>query len=203
MKRPVVGIVDYGAGNQTSLTRSLQSIGCRCMVGRTKRDLDAADVLMLPGVGAFPPAMAELTRLGLVGYLQEQARLGRPLVGICLGMQLLADRSFENGETAGLGLISGDVVPLANGRWHIGWNSIEALAPDLIFSDSSGSWFYFNHFYTLECPRDYQVCRTQHDGPVVAAVHRGNVIGVQFHPEKSQIAGRGLLQRIIEGLCRA
>lgn len=203
MKRITVGIVDYGAGNHASLMRSLQAIGCRSVIGRRSQDLDAAEVLVLPGVGAFPPAMEALHRLDLVEYLREHARAGRPLVGICLGMQLLADRSYENCETDGLGLIPGEVVALENPHWHIGWNRIEATRFTPIFSEISGSWFYFNHSYTLNCPRDYHVCHAQASGTLVAAIQRGNVVGVQFHPEKSQIAGRKLLANIVEGLCRA
>jgi glutamine amidotransferase len=165
--------------------------------------LSDTDLLLLPGVGAFPPAMAALHRHGLVGYLQQQVRDGKPLVGICLGMQLLADASTEHRFTAGLGLIPGQVLPFDQARWHIGWNSIEVVRDDPMLMPSDGRSMYFNHSYVFDAPAEYQLCVARLGQPFTIGVRRGKLLGLQFHPEKSQLAGRELLRNIVEGLCSA
>ncbi len=201
MNRKTVGIVDYGVGNHTSVMRSLQALGHRCHVTNDREILSSADVLVLPGVGAFPSAMSALHHYGLVVYLCELARQGKPFIGLCLGMQLLADESLEHGTTAGLGLIPGTVRPLPAMDWHIGWNSLETVKHDTLMALSDGESFYFNHSYFFDVPADYQsaVSRAQ-DSSFTVAVRRGNVVGLQFHPEKSQAAGKQLLSRLVEGL---
>lgn len=156
MSRTTVGIVDYGVGNHASVWRTLHKLDYRCRVSGDTGVLDATDLLLLPGVGAFPAAMAALHEKNLVGYLQQQARCGRPILGVCLGMQLLAETSRENDLTRGLGIIPGDVVPLGEPRWHIGWNVIEVVKPDPLFSPSDGHSFYFNHSYSYRGPEEYQ-----------------------------------------------
>ncbi len=203
MNRITVGIVDYGVGNHASVWRTLHTLGYRCRISDEAGVLDAANLLLLPGVGAFPPAMAALNARGLSGYLQEQASRQRPILGICLGMQLLADASHENDFTAGLGLIPGEVVPLTTPRWHIGWNTIDQIRPDPLFQSSNGQSFYFNHSYTYSGPGEFQVCHSQQGRIFPAVIRRGQVIGLQFHPEKSQTAGLQLLRQVIEGLCNA
>lgn len=203
MNRITVGIVDYGVGNHASVWRTLHTLGYRCRISDEAGVLDAANLLILPGVGAFPPAMAALNARGLADYLKNQARQQRPILGICLGMQLLADTSRENGLTAGLGLIPGEVVPLIEPRWHIGWNTIEQVRPDPLFQSSDGQSFYFNHSYTYSGPEEFQVCRAHQGKSFPVVIRRGKVIGLQFHPEKSQAAGRQLLRQVIEGLCNA
>ena len=118
-------------------------------------------------------------------------------------MQLLADASTEHELTAGLGLVPGQVTALPGSRWHIGWNTIEVLGGEKMLQPSDGQSLYFNHSYTFEPAREYQVGLVRLDKPFVAAVRRGNVFGLQFHPEKSQLAGRQLLRNVIEGLCCA
>lgn len=202
MKRRTIGIVDYGIGNHTSVWRALHSLDYRCRISSDPEVLSESDVLLLPGVGAFGPAMAALHRHGLVTYLQDRARLGQPLVGICLGMQLLADSSLENGLTAGLALVPGQVTPFPRSCWHIGWNTIEVLGDDPILRQSDGKSVYFNHSYVFDAPEPYRICLSRLDEPFVVGVRRGNLIGLQFHPEKSQAAGRELLRNIVEGLCQ-
>jgi glutamine amidotransferase len=199
-----VGIVDYGVGNLASVYHALHGMGYRCRVSRAFDVLSATDLLLLPGVGAFPAAMQALHECHLVDYLQQQARQERPVVGICLGMQLLADASTEFGLTAGLGLIPGRVSALPNARWHIGWNTIEVLGAEPLLQASDGQSLYFNHSYVFEPAREHQIGLVRLGAvPLTAAVRRGNVVGLQFHPEKSQAAGRQLLRNVIEGLCRA
>ncbi|MEO7157235.1 MAG: imidazole glycerol phosphate synthase subunit HisH, partial [Vicinamibacterales bacterium] len=142
MSTLTVGIVDYGVGNLTSVYRALHSMGYRCRVSRQFEVLSETDLLLLPGVGAFPAAMQALHECNLVEYLQEQARQERPVVGICLGMQLLADASTEYRLTAGLGLIPGQVTALPNARWHTGWNTIEVLDRDALLQPSDGQSLY-------------------------------------------------------------
>lgn len=203
MSRITVGIVDYGVGNHASVWRTLHLIGYRCRVSGETAVLDAADLLLLPGVGAFPSAIAALHERNLFEYLLDQAQRQRPLVGICLGMQLLADASHENGYTKGLGLIPGEIVPLENPRWHIGWNVVEQIRPDALFQESDGQSFYFNHSYVYAGSDEFKVCQARQKEVIPAVIRRGNVLGLQFHPEKSQAAGQQLLRQVIDGLCDA
>jgi len=202
VKRRTIGIVDYGVGNHASVWRALHSLGYRCRVSSEPEVLSQTDLLLLPGVGAFPTAMEALHRHDLVGYLQEQARADRPIVGICLGMQLMADASSELRPTAGLGLIPGQVVAFEQARWHIGWNSIEVVRDDPLLRPSDGQSVYFNHSYVFQAPAEYQVCVARLAETFPIGIRRGNLLGLQFHPEKSQSAGRQLLRNVIEGLCR-
>jgi glutamine amidotransferase len=145
--------------------------------------------------------MEVLHRKDLVEVLLERARTDAPLLGICLGMELLADSSEEFGQTPGLGLIPGQIRPLKDLRWHIGWNSIESTGVDALFQKSDGEFFYFNHSFAYEGPAEFVAAVSRAGGPMVAAVRRQRVVGVQFHPEKSQQAGRRLLSGLIDGLC--
>jgi imidazole glycerol-phosphate synthase subunit HisH len=206
VSRLTVGVIDYAAGNLASVRRVLHSLGYGCRASSCPDILDQTDVLLLPGVGAFPSAMEELNKLGLVSYLQEQARNEKPIIGICLGMQLLADSSEEYGVTAGLGLIPGNVVSLQKKSWHIGWNNIEVLGASHTLKQCDGKSFYFNHSFEFKAPQEYRtaVARLSQDlDPVVVAVQRGSMVGLQFHPEKSQLAGRQLLCDVISELCCA
>lgn len=204
MNRKTVAIVDYGVGNHTSVLRTFQALGHRCRVSSDREILAASDVLVLPGAAAFPAAMSALHQHNLVGYLQDLVRQGKPLIGLCLGMQLLADDSLEYGTTAGLGLIPGRVRPLSGMDWHIGWNSLETVQHDPLMSPSDGESFYFNHSLVFDVPAAYQaaICRAR-ESSFNVAVRRGNVVGLQFHPEKSQAAGKQLLSRLVEGLGHA
>ncbi len=206
MKKPTVGIVDYGAGNLSSVRHAVSDLGLRSRVGRDAATLDATDLLLLPGVGAFPHAMRALHARGLDEFLLSSVAAGRPLVGICLGMQLLADTSEEIETTAGLGLIPGKVVPLPCGRWHIGWNRLEVTAEDPLLTPFDGSTMYFNHSYRFDGPEAYRlaVARIDERGDAfTVAIRRRHVAGVQFHPEKSQQAGLQLLSRLIREVCHA
>ncbi|QUL37338.1 imidazole glycerol phosphate synthase subunit HisH [Erythrobacter sp. JK5] len=202
MPRRTIGIVDYGVGNQASVWRALHQLGYRCRVSSDPAKLDETDILFLPGVGSFPAAMEQLHAHDLVGYLKQAAHGGKPFVGLCLGMQLLAERSHEHGLTAGLGLIPGEVVPFDGGGWHIGWNAIERIGDDPLFAACDGMAMYFNHSFIFRAPREYQVYAARTDAVFPVGVRRGNLVGMQFHPEKSQEAGRALLRSLVEGLCR-
>lgn len=203
MSYTTVGLIDYGMGNHASVTHSLRELGFRVRVSDDLTVLGETDVLLLPGVGAYPVAMQELHRRGLVGYLQEQARAQRPIVGICLGMQLLASASCEHGYTAGLDLIPGEIVAFEDGGWHIGWNTLECTQPDSLVQPSDGQAFYFNHSFRYVGPEEFQLTRTRHPAPFASIVRRGSVVGLQFHPEKSQAAGKVLLRNLMTGLAHA
>jgi len=198
--RRTVAIVDYGVGNHTSVLRCVRQLGFRAYVSNSAEQLNHANTLLLPGVGAYPTAMERLHALDLVSYLQRAVQRGRPLIGICLGMQLLAESSTELGLTPGLGLIPGVVEAIAEPRWHIGWNSLEVVPNQPLLESSDGEVMYFNHSYAYQGPDDFVTarCRVHMNGPpLVAAIARGSVFGLQFHPEKSQQPGRDLLERLI------
>jgi glutamine amidotransferase len=198
MKRHLIGIVDYDVGNLASIEGAVLRSGHCPMVSNEKAVLEECDMVILPGVGAFPVAMQSLADHGLIDVLKDIAASGKPLLGICLGMQLLADRSLENGETVGLGLMPGTVEPRPDRSYHIGWNQI-SVRPDVAWLDGLADAFvYFNHGYYFRAANGSPVATARFDNDeVVAAVQRDNVVGVQFHPEKSQDAGDRLLSALI------
>jgi imidazole glycerol-phosphate synthase subunit HisH len=191
-----IGIVDFGVGNHSSVAYTLKSLGYNVRISNNKSVLNKTDLLLLPGVGAFSKAMEALNKANLSEYLQGQAIKNKPIIGLCLGMQLLMDLSFEGGKTDGLGLIPGSVVPFKkNNYWHIGWNSIyrnEELSHDY---DED---FYFNHSFICKCPKRYIKYYSNDEQRFPAIIQSKNIIGIQFHPEKSQIPGKKLLVNIIE-----
>lgn len=204
----MIAVIDYGVGNLFSLCRSLEAIGQEAVVTGDPAVLAQADKLILPGVGAFADAAEKLRASGLDTVVCAQAAAGKPLMGICLGMQLLFDESEEYGVHRGLGLIPGRVVAM-EGRLpaelkipHIGWNALRF--PDgprhpLLASVEEGDCVYFVHsFYAADC--DPAVIATAEYGrELTAAVARGNVMGCQFHPEKSGPVGLGILRAFCEG----
>jgi glutamine amidotransferase len=190
-------------GNLASVTRSLRDMEFRVQVSAEVEALNGVDVLLLPGVGAFPAAMRALHQRGLVGYLQEQARAQRPILGICLGMQLLASASHEHEYTVGLDLIPGEIVVFADHSWHIGWNTLECTQHDILLQPSDGQTFYFNHSLHYRGPTEYQLATTRHPSAFAAVIRHGSVVGLQFHPEKSQVAGKELLRNLVTGLAHA
>ena len=203
MKIITIGIVDYGMGNHASVAHSLRDLGYRVRISKEPTELDLVDALILPGVGAFPAAMEALYESKLVTYLKDQAHLNRPLIGICLGMQLLTSSSCENKKTDGLDLIPGEIVSFSDHRGHIGWNTLECIQDDPLLDSSDGQSFYFNHSFYYKGPTDFQIATSQHSSEFAAVIRRGNVIGLQFHPEKSQSTGKALIKNIISGLVDA
>ena len=202
----MIAIVDYGVGNLFSLSSSVRSLGAEVRVTRDAADLRAADHILLPGVGAFADAMAKLEATGLVPVLREETQK-KPLLGICLGMQLLFEKSCEYGEHRGLGLIPGEVCPLADDLTdpalkvpHMGWNSLHIVKDDPLFKYfRDGEYVYYVHsFYARNCA-DSTLGTSQYGNvAVTGAVRRGNVWGTQFHPEKSGDAGLRLLRAFAE-----
>jgi glutamine amidotransferase len=198
-----VGIIDYGLCNIDSIRRATEICGGQATVTRDPEALVDFDLLILPGVGAFGAAMANLDQWGLSGAIRERARGGTPLLGICLGMQLLGERSAEGGSFAGLGLVPGEVVQLVSTQReqrvpHMGWNSVDFARADGIFKDmNSGTDFYFVHSFHLRARAEHVLARTDYCGGFVSAVRRDNVWGTQFHPEKSWPAGHQLLANYV------
>jgi glutamine amidotransferase len=195
--------VDYGAGNCTSVRNTITKLGYRSRFISSPEDFLDITVLLIPGVGAFPSAMKALHELNLVDPIRDFAHQGRPVIGVCLGMQMLADASYEQGYTAGLELIPGEVKPLSDPDWHIGWNTLETVQKDDIAASSDGLSFYFNHSYEFDAPAEYVAGVARIGRPVVSIVRKRNICGFQFHPEKSQVAGMELMDRAIKELINA
>lgn len=202
----MIAIVDYGVGNLFSLKSSLSMIGAKALVTRDAEALRAADKIILPGVGAFEDAAKKLHATGLDTVVVEQAKAGKPLLGICLGMQLLFDRSFEYGEHKGLGLLKGDVVdmrpriPAELKVPQIGWNALIFKQPEhpLFRYTSEGDCVYFVHSYYASNCEDSTLATTEYGAELTAAVGSGNILGCQFHPEKSGRVGLNILKAFCE-----
>jgi len=198
----MTAIIDSGVCNIASIMRALERVGAQFIVTTDAVQVAEASAVLLPGVGTFADGMAALHRNGLVEPLKAHAAKGRPLLGICLGMQLLADISEEFGEHQGLGLIPGRVRRLPNAPGHrvpnIGWCDMQVGSSARLFAGvESGASFYFVHSYVMECSDEADSIGTiKWDGSkVTVACQRGNIFGVQFHPEKSQDNGLAFLDR--------
>lgn len=201
---PVLALIDYEAGNLRSIGRALASAGARPVLVRVPGDVQACDAVVLPGVGAFGSAMQRLTVAGFVPWIRAQVASGTPVIGVCLGMQLLFERSEEGGHVQGLGLLPGDVRRLPTGLKvpHMGWNQL-ALRRTSWITDAvpEGSFVYFVHSYIIH-PREEGdvVATTSYGVEFPAIVHRDRVVGLQFHPEKSGETGQRLLRNIVNRL---
>ncbi len=201
----MIAIIDYGVGNLFSLSSSLKAVGADVIVTGNKEDLEKADKLILPGVGAFKDAADKLFSSGLAEVVVEQVKKGKPLMGICLGMQMLFDKSYEYGEHNGLGLIKGNVVGM-EGRLpeelnipHIGWNALSFKKNSPLFKYiNEGDCVYFVHSY-YACDCDESVTATaEYGADITACVEKGNIFGCQFHPEKSGDVGLKILKAFCE-----
>ena len=201
----MVAIIDYGVGNLFSLKSSLDFLGFESVVTDDKEVLASADRIILPGVGAFGDAAKKLKDTGLADFVKQQAKAGKPLLGICLGMQLLFDKSFEYGEHEGLGLISGeirpisDVIPADLKIPHIGWNALDFTKENPLFRYiKNGDHVYFVHsFYGANC-EESAIAISEYGAPLTAAVAKDSVFGCQFHPEKSGKVGLNILRAFCE-----
>ncbi len=203
----MVCIIDYGVGNLFSLKSSFAYLGAECLVSGNPDDLRACDRILLPGVGAFSDAADKLRRTGLDRVLIEEASKGKPVLGICLGMQMLFDKSLEDGEWRGLGLIPGSVVPFKGAIPdnfkipHIGWNPLELTQERTWLLDGvrNGDHVYFVHSYYADCDSRFVCAYAEYSVRVPAVVRSGNVLGCQFHPEKSSEVGLRILKNFCEG----
>ncbi len=205
----LVGIVSLGLSNLGSLIGALERIQTEYLLINRPAQLQDVDRVILPGVGSFSRAMQQLEAENLVTSLQDYSVAGKPIMGICLGMQLLAQKGQEGDEVRGLGLVDGITSKLAedgNNRVpHMGWNSIEILQPHPVLDGiPNGSDFYFVHSYAI---KDFKIeealTTTTHGNPFLSGVSKSNIVGFQFHPEKSQRKGEKIIQNFIEwnGTC--
>ena len=202
----MIAIVDYGVGNLFSLVSSLRAIGENAIVTSDKNEILNADRLILPGVGAFEDAIKKLRDSGLDKTLYEFASTGKELMGICLGMQLLFEKSYEYGEHEGLGLLKGEICPIKNDVPatlkipHIGWNALKFTKKHPLFRYiEDGSCVYFVHSYYAKGCEDSIIASAEYGTDVCAAVAKGNIMGCQFHPEKSGAVGINILKAFCEG----
>lgn len=198
---PRLAVIDYGAGNLRSLSRALEQAGARVALIRSPEMSWGDDGIVLPGVGAFGPAMARLTAAGFPSWIRARVAAGTPLVGVCLGMQLLFERSEEASGVSGLALIPGEVRRLPSGLKvpHMGWNKVIMRRTDpVIGSLREGAFVYFVHSFVADPADPATVIATAAYGREFPAIIRqDNVLGLQFHPEKSAAAGLGLLRGIV------
>ena len=201
----MIAIIDYGVGNLFSLRSSLKTLGADVVVTGDKKTIENSDKIILPGVGAFCDAMHKLSENGLDDLLISEAGKGKPIMGICLGMQLLFEKSYEYGEYRGLGLIPGnirpisDIIPEGLSIPHIGWNALDIKKETPIFSKiSTGDYVYFVHsYYAADC-ENYVTATSFYGAALTASVQRENIYGCQFHPEKSGECGLSILKAFID-----
>ena len=204
-----VAVVDYGMGNRRSVEKALEHVGARVSITRDPATLDAADALVVPGVGAFPQGMRNLIELGLDERIRAIAAAGTPVLGICLGMQLLFDRSQEHELTEGLGLMAGEVSALQAGGLripHIGWNDVRFERPSPLTAGLPREGCAFYHVHSLAArPADPDdvIATTEYGERFATIVGHGNIFGVQFHPEKSSRDGLALLAKFVAHCRRA
>ena len=196
----MVTIIDYELGNLASLCKAFETAGIEYKISGRKEDLQEADVIVLPGVGAFRDAIDFIEKNNLKKSIMDHVSKGKFLVGICLGMQLFYEKSYENGIYEGLGILSGDVVKLESKKVpHMGWNSLNLTREDPVLRElSEEDYVYFVHSYYVKGKMDDMLAFSEYETIVPAIVRKGNVIGFQFHPEKSGIIGEKILSNLRE-----
>ena len=194
-----IAVVDYGVGNISSIFGTLNRLGCDTYVGNNEKDLQNSDLVILPGVGTFPSAIKNLNKKKLILPIKKIAKKNKPILGICLGMQLLTNSSKELKFSQGLGLIPGKVLNLNSKKFNIGWSSISVKEKNM-FSNFSKKYFYFQHQFRYFGPKSfiYSVSNTKEKIPCI--IKNKNIVGVQFHPEKSQDNGLNFLNKIIQNI---
>ena len=194
----MIHIIDYGAGNLFSVQNALNYLQIENKITANPADLADADGIILPGVGAFRDAMTMLNESGFTEAIKVQAAAGKPILGICLGMQMLFEKGYEFGETDGLGLIPGNVVLIEGGGLkipHMGWNDLTVLNDCPLSADvADGDYVYYVHSYRADTSDEYISCYTMYNEKIPGLVYRDNVYGTQFHPEKSGQVGMNILK---------
>jgi len=196
---PTLGVVDYGMGNRRSVEKALEHVGARPILSAEHAVLRRADGLVVPGVGAFPAAMERLRSLGLDELVAKRAEAGTPVLGICLGMQLLFESSDELGGATGLGLLQGAVSALDAGERrlpHIGWNAVRWRRPSTLTAGlpDECAFYHVHSFAPRPAQEEDELGTAEYGAPFASVVQRGSVFGVQFHPEKSSTHGLALLR---------
>jgi glutamine amidotransferase len=198
---PFIAVVDYDSGNVRSVSKALEFVGAKAKVTRNRDEILASDGVILPGVGAFADCMCKLKEYGLVKTIYNFIDTKKPFLGICVGLQLLFEKSFEFGEHEGLGIIEGDVKKFPDKIGypvpHMGWNSIEIKGKNPIFKDiEDGSYFYFVHSYYAKA-KSNELSSTDYVVDFTSSIAKNSVWGLQFHPEKSQKNGL----RVLKNFC--
>ncbi len=198
--RTRIVIIDYGMGNLRNIQKGFEQVGFEATVTRSKREIDQASAIVLPGVGAFRDCMKNLERYGLIDPLVRSMEKGKPYLGICLGLQILFSESEEFGSSAGLDMIQGKVIRFTPDREHkvphMGWNTIEIMRRAPAFAGiESGDFFYFVHsYYVVPEEREWISSVTDYGKPFVSSIWKENLFATQFHPEKSQEKGLRILK---------
>lgn len=198
----MIAILDYGVGNLFSIKKALEYIGACAEITRSKETIKKASAIVLPGVGAYAAAMKTLEEHELVSFLKEQIMEGKPTLGICLGMQLLFEKSTEHEECRGLSILKGEVKRLPSHLIlpHMGWNKLILKYNHPIFDGLNGSYFYFVHSFYAEAAPEVVLATVEYGVEFPAAILCKNVFGVQFHPEKSQKVGLKFLKNFLSFL---
>ena len=200
----MITIIDYGMGNLRSVQKAFESVGHQAKITSDPTEVAAASKVVLPGVGAFEDAMAELGRRELIAPVLSAIESGKPLLGICLGLQLLFDTSYEHGEHKGLGVLPGKVVrfelPSEYSVPHMGWNQLEIRRPAPILEgiDDKARFYFVHSYYVVPHQREVIAVETDYGGPFCSMIWRDNLFATQFHPEKSQTAGLRMLKNFAE-----
>jgi len=198
----MIAIVNYGMGNLRSVQKAFETVGYEAIVTYEKEQIKSANAIVIPGVGAFYDAMNNLKNLGLDDVIAEEIKTGKPFLGICLGMQVLFSYGYEVEKSEGLNIISGDIVKIPEGNKipHMGWNSLDIKRESSILKGvESGDYFYFVHSYYARPQRpEVVVATTEYGIEVPAVVQKDNIIGIQFHPEKSSNTGLKILKNFGE-----
>jgi len=196
----MIALIDYKAGNLNSLTKAFEKIGAKSFIAKDPKDLQKADKLLLPGVGSFAEAMRNLKELGFLEPLKEQVLVQKkPVLGICLGMQLFLEKGYEGGFCEGLGFIEGQVLKFEE-DWglkipHMGYNELEILKQEPLYQGiENGSDFYFVHSFYVKCKDEFASAKCEYGRKFIASLQKDNIFATQFHPEKSQNLGLKLLE---------
>jgi len=196
----VIGIIDYGMGNIFSLTGALKRLDADYIFTDDITQLEKCSALILPGVGAFTDAMNNLKKRGMDDFLKQWAASEKPLLGICLGMQLLFEKSYEHGEAPGLALIPGEVkqIPPLVKVPHMGWNNIKLKNPHPYLTSLEEGYVYFVHSFYADTEDEYIIAKTDYGVEIPAITGSGSVLGMQFHPEKSSETGKKILEELLK-----
>ena len=192
-----IGLIDYGLGNWSSISKCFRNLGYKIIISSDLEALEQTDIILLPGVGAFKPAIQSMKLRNIDSFLKDMAKINKPIIGICLGMQLLGQSSEENGEAEGIGLIPGRVIKLFKGKSHIGWNDVISKNHNI------KNQYYFNHSYGYKVSSEFSVGTSNFENVYFTSILKyKNIIGCQFHPEKSQMNGTKLLNYLLKDLRR-
>ena len=190
-----IGLIDYGLGNWASISKFFRNLDCKTIISNDLETLEQTNIILLPGVGAFKPAMQSIKLRNIDSFLKDMTKINKPIIGICLGMQLLGQSSEENGEEDGIGLIPAKVIKLFKGNCHIGWNDV--LSENINIKNQ----YYFNHSYGYKVSSEFSVGTSNFENVLFTSILKyKNIIGCQFHHEKSQVNGTKLLKYILKDL---